>query len=146
MTEINKEKDVYLFLHGRMDLKQKSIDALVSNGISKDKIILALPNKVGNEGDYMAMLWMPPNPDHIKIQKITKVERVVPEGMIGLWKGVSKDDLSTISLWKLIKRNFLDYFIFYYEVYTSNKIDFRYHFVDLSTYIIFNSKLVLSNY
>ena len=146
MTEINKEKDVYLFLHGRMDLKQKSIDALVSNGVSKDKIILALPNKVGNEGDYMAMLWMPPNPDHIKIQKITKVEQVVPEGMIGLWKGVSKDDLSTISLWKLIKRNFLDYFIFYYEVYTSNKIDFRYHFVDLSTYIIFNSKLVLSNY
>ena len=98
MTEINKEKDVYLFLHCRMDLKQKSIDALVSNGISKDKIILALPNKVGNEGDYMAMLWMPPNPDHIKIQKITKVEQVVPEGMIGLWKGVSKDDLSTISL------------------------------------------------
>ena len=146
MAEINKEKDVYLFLHGRMDLKQKSINALVSNGVSKDKIILALPNKVGNEGDYMAMLWMPPNPDHIKIQKITKVEQVVPEGMIGLWKGVSKDDLSTISLWKLIKRNFLDYFIFYYEVYTSNKIDFRYHFVDLSTYIIFNSKLVLSNY
>ena len=98
MAEFNKEKDVYLFLHGRMDLKQKSIDALVSNGVSKDKIILALPNKVGNEGDYMAMLWMPPNPDHIKIQKITKVEQVVPEGMIGLWKGVSKDDLSTISL------------------------------------------------
>ncbi len=98
MTDINKEKDVYLFLHGRMDLKQKSIDALVSNGVSMDKIILALPNKVGNEGDYMAMLWMPPNPDHIKIQKITKVEQVVPEGMIGLWKGVSKDDLSTIPL------------------------------------------------
>ena len=146
MTEINKEKDVYLFLHGRMDLKQKSIDALVSNGVSKDKIILALPNKVGNEGDYMAMLWMPPNPDHIKIQKITKVEQVVPEGMIGLWKGVFKDDLSTISLWKLIKKNFLDYFIFYYEVYTSNKIDFSYNFADPSTYIIFNSKSVLSNY
>ena len=98
MAVINKEKDVYLFLHGRMDLKQKSIDALVSHGFSKDKIILAMPNKVGNESDYMAMLWMPPNPDHIKIQKITKVEQVVPEGMIGLWKGVSKDDLSTISL------------------------------------------------
>jgi len=98
MAIIDKEKDVYLFLHGRMDLKQKSIDALVSNGVAKDKIILALPNKVGNEGDYMAMLWMPPNPDHIKIQKITKVEQVVPEGMTGLWKGVSKNDLSTIPL------------------------------------------------
>ena len=98
MGEINPEKDVYLFTHGRMDLQQKAIDALVSNGVSKEKIILALPDKVGKEGDYMAMLWMPPNPDHIKIQKISKVEPVEPEGMTGLWKGVSKDDLSTIPL------------------------------------------------
>jgi len=57
-----------------------------------------MPNKVGNVGDYMAMLWMPPNPDHIKIQKITKVVDVPPEGMIGLWKGVSKEDLFTVKL------------------------------------------------
>ncbi len=64
----------------------------------QEKIILALPTKVGEVGDYMAMLWMPPNPDHIKIQKITKVEQVEPEGMTGLWEGVSKDDLFTIPL------------------------------------------------
>ncbi len=98
MVEIDKDKDMYLFLHGRMDLHQKSVDALVSNGVSKDKIIMAMPDKVGNEGDYMAMLWMPPNPDHIKIQKITKIEPVEPDGMIGLWKGVSKDDLFEIKL------------------------------------------------
>ena len=98
MTEISSGVEIYLFLHGRMDLQQKAIDALVSNGASKNKISLALPDKVGKEGDYMAMLWMPPNPDHIKIQKITKVEPVEPEGMIGLWKGVSKDDLFTIPL------------------------------------------------
>ena len=98
MAEIDQGKDVYLFLHGRMDLQQKSVDALVSNGVSKDKIIMAMPNKVGSEGDYMAMLWMPPNPDHIKIQKITKIEPVEPEGVIGLWKGVSKEDLFEIKL------------------------------------------------
>lgn len=98
MVEIDKDKDMYLFLHGRMDLQQKSVDALVSNGFSKDKIIMAMPDKVGKEGDYMAMLWMPPNPDHIKIQKITKIEPVEPDGMIGLWKGVSKDDLFEIKL------------------------------------------------
>ena len=98
MVEIDKEKNVYLFLHGRMDLQKKSVDALVSNGVNNEKIILAVPNKVGMEGDYMAMLWMPPNPDHIKIQKITKVEKVEPEGMVGLWKGVTKEDLFTISL------------------------------------------------
>ncbi len=98
MVEIDKDKDMYLFLHGRMDLQQKSVDALVSNGVSKDKIIIAMPDKVGKEGDYMAMLWMPPNPDHIKIQKITKIEPVEPDGMIGLWKGVSKEDLFEIKL------------------------------------------------
>jgi len=46
----------------------------------------------------MAMLWMPPNLDHIKIQKITKVEDVEPEGVTGLWNGVSKEDLFTIPL------------------------------------------------
>ncbi len=98
MSEVDKEKDVYLFLHGRMDLQEKSIEGLVSKGFSKEKITLALPNKLGKEGDYMAMLWMPPNPDHIKIQKITKIEPVEPEGVIGLWKGVSKEDLFTIPL------------------------------------------------
>jgi hypothetical protein len=44
----------------------------------------------------MAMLWRPPTPDQIKIQEITKVEEVKPEGMIGLWKGVSQDDIEAI--------------------------------------------------
>lgn len=98
MSEIDSAKDVYLFTHGRMDLQEKSVNALLAKGFSKEKIITALPNKVGTVGDYMAMLWMPPNPDHIKLQKITKVEEVEPEGMIGLWKGVSKEDILTIPL------------------------------------------------
>ena len=98
MTEIDASKNVYLFTHGRQDLIEKSTNALTANGFSKDKIIMALPNKVGNVGDYMAMLWMPPNPDHIKIQKITNVEPAEAEGMIGVWKGVSKDDLFEIKL------------------------------------------------
>ncbi len=95
---VDNTQTVYLFVHGRMDLMQKSVDALVSKGFSKDKITSAVPTKVGQVGEYMAMLWMPPNPDHIKIQKITKVEPVEPQGMIGLWKGVSKEDITTIPL------------------------------------------------
>ena len=98
MAEIDTQKQVYLFLHGRMDLKEKATNALKTKGFLEDKITMALPNKVGNTGDYMAMLWMPPNPDQIKIQQITKVEEVEPEGMVGLWKGVSKDDIETIPL------------------------------------------------
>jgi len=98
MADIDATKNVYLFTHGRQDLIEKSTNALTANGFSKDKIIMALPSEAGNVGDYMAMLWMPPNPDHIKIQQITKVEEVEPEGMVGLWKGVSKDDIDTIPL------------------------------------------------
>ena len=98
MAEIDTQKNVYLFTHGRMDLQEKAVSAIISKGFSKEKIVMALPSKVGNVGDYMAMLWMPPTPDHIKIQRITKVEEVKPEGMIGLWKGVSKEDIETITL------------------------------------------------
>ena len=98
MTEIDTTKKVYLFTHGRMDLQEKSINILTSNGFSSENIILADPKKAGEVGDYMAMLWMPPNPDHIKIQKITKVEPCEPEGMIGVWKGVTKEDISEIKL------------------------------------------------
>ncbi|MDH3192600.1 MAG: hypothetical protein OEM18_07945 [Nitrosopumilus sp.] len=98
MTDIDTQKDVYLFLHGKMGLHEKAVNALVSKGFSKEKISMALPTKLGNVGDYMAMLWMPPNPDHIKIQQIIKIEKVEPEGMIGLWKGVSKEDIDTVPL------------------------------------------------
>ncbi len=98
MTEIDAQKEIYLFLHGREDLKEKATNALTGAGFTADKIVMALPSKVGNVGDYMAMLWMPPNPDHIKIQQITQVEKVPAEGMIGLWKGVSKDDIKTVPL------------------------------------------------
>jgi len=75
---------------------EKSTNALIANGFSKDKIVIALPSEAGNVDDYMAMLWMPPNPDHIKIQKITKVEPAEPTGMIGVWAGVSKEDIFEI--------------------------------------------------
>jgi len=98
MTEIDAQKEIYLFLHGRMDLKEKAMNALTAKGFAGDKVIMALPDKVGNVGDYMAMLWMPPNPDHIKIQQITKVEEVESSDVTGKWKGVSKDDIDSIPL------------------------------------------------
>ncbi len=98
MTEIDTTQKIYLFLHGRMDLKERSVVALVNKGFKEDQIVMAQPNEVGVVGNYMAMLWMPPNPDHIKLQQITKIDDVEPEGMIGLWKGVSKNDIESITL------------------------------------------------
>ena len=96
--EIDAARPVYLFLHGRSDLQDKAMAALTNAGFSASRIEAAVPTKVGEPGDYMAMLWMPPNPDHIKIQRIAAVEPVEPEGMTGLWKGAKKDDLFTIPL------------------------------------------------
>ncbi len=98
MVELNTEKNIYLFTHGRMDLKEKLENTVLAKGFSKEKMVMALPTKTGEVGDYVAMLWRPPNPDQIKIQQITKVEKVEPEGMAGLWKGVSKDDVESIPL------------------------------------------------
>ncbi|MDH3678124.1 MAG: hypothetical protein OEQ12_07480 [Nitrosopumilus sp.] len=47
MTEINKEKSVYLFVHGRKDLYDTARNLLVENGFSSDKIISARSNEVG---------------------------------------------------------------------------------------------------
>ncbi len=97
-TEIDREKDVYLFLHGRADLREKVETSLVAYGFPKEKIIKASSGNVGSVGDYMAMLWRPPRPDHIKIQLITEVKDVEPDKMFGLWKGVLKKVIDTISL------------------------------------------------
>ena len=98
MTDVDSTKKIYLFLHGRMDLHEKTMNALASNGFQKENVVMADPKQAGKVGDYMAMLWMPPNPDHIKIQQITAVEDCEPEGMIGVWKGVAKNDLFEIKL------------------------------------------------
>ncbi len=97
-VKIDSKKDVYLFLHGRKDLREKAEDILTTLGFSKENIIAASSENVGDVGDYMAMLWRPPRPDQIKIQQITKVKDVEPDKMFGLWKGVLKKDIDSFPL------------------------------------------------
>ncbi|GIT55322.1 MAG: hypothetical protein VYD94_01580 [Thermoproteota archaeon] len=99
MADVDSSKKVYLFLHGRMDLHEKMLDSLANNGFQKENAIMGNPKQAGEVGDYMVQLWPPgPNPENIKVQKITAVEECEPEGMIGVWKGVSKEDLFEIKL------------------------------------------------
>ncbi len=97
-TEIDPQKDVYLFLHGRADLQEKAETALVAYGFQKKNVTVATSENVGSVGDYIAMLWRPPRPDHIKIQKIIKVKEVEPDKIIGFWRGVSGKVIDIISL------------------------------------------------
>ncbi|KHE91878.1 MAG: hypothetical protein K8F52_14490 [Candidatus Scalindua rubra] len=97
-VKIDSKKDVYLFLHGRKDLKEEAENILITLGFSKENIIAASSENVGEIGDYMAMLWRPPRPDQIKIQQITDVKDVEPDKMFGLWKGVLKKDIDSFPL------------------------------------------------
>ncbi len=99
-TEIDPQKNVYLFLHGRADLQERAETSLIAYGFQKEKITVASSENVGSVGDYIAMLWRPPRPDHIKIQKITKVKEVKPDQIIGFWRGVSGKVIDIISLEK----------------------------------------------
>jgi hypothetical protein len=97
-TEIDPQKEVYLFLHGRADLQERAETSLIAYGFQKEKITVASSENVGSVGDYIAMLWRPPRPDHIKIQKITKVKEVEPDKIIGFWRGVSGKVIDIIFL------------------------------------------------
>lgn len=97
-AKIDPKKDVYLFLHGRKDLREEAEGVLIALGFSKENIIPASSKNVGDVGDYMAMLWRPPRPDQIKIQQITEVKDVEPDKMFGLWKGVLKKDIDSFPL------------------------------------------------
>ena len=98
MSNVDQTKDIYLFIHGQKNLEEKSVNRLVENGFLKEKNIMAKKAEAGKIGDYVAMLWMPPTPDHIKIQKISKVEPTDDSGMMGVWKGVTMDTLFEIKL------------------------------------------------
>ena len=97
-AKIDPEKDVYLFLHGRNDLQEKAENILITLGFSKENIIVASSENIGNAGDFVAMLWRPPRPDQIKIQQIITVKDVEPDKMFGLWKGVLKKDIDSLPL------------------------------------------------
>lgn len=96
--EIDIVRPVYLFLHGRMDLHDRAMAALTRAGFSASRVELATPTKAGEPGDYAAMAWMPPNPDHIKVQRIASVEAVEAAGMEGVWRGVKREDLFEVPL------------------------------------------------
>jgi len=93
-AKIDPKKDVYLFLHGRKDLREEAEGVLITLGFSKENIIPASSKNVG----FVAMLWRPPRPDQIKIQQITEVKDVEPDKMFGLWKGVLKKDIDSFPL------------------------------------------------
>ena len=57
MAEVDSSKKVYLFLHGRMDLHEKMLNSLESNGFQKDNAIMGNPKQAGEVGDYMAVSY-----------------------------------------------------------------------------------------
>ena len=70
MADIDSSKKAYLFLHGRMDFHEKTMNTLESNGFQKENVSMGNPKQAGEVGDYMVQLW-PPGPN----QKISKFRK-----------------------------------------------------------------------
>ena len=56
MTEIDTTKKVYLFTHGRMDLQEKSIGILESNGFSKENMCSSKDKRTLSWQNYHILL------------------------------------------------------------------------------------------
>ena len=103
-TKIDPQKDVYSLPSRKGRPAGKSRDRPRSIWVSEGEGYRGNLRKCWKRGRYyIAMLWRPPRPDHIKIQKITKVKEVEPDQIIGFWRGVSGKIIDTIFSGKGLK-------------------------------------------
>jgi|SRR5919199_2185965 hypothetical protein len=96
MTNYNKEKNVFVIVHGQRQLFETVKSKLVTAGFQNDKIIPAQLDKTGNSGDFVAMIWPPMSPTEIILSEIIDFNGT-GQGM-GAWASLNKKELQRISL------------------------------------------------
>ncbi len=96
MTSFNKEKKVYVIVHGQKQHFEKVESNLIQFGFIKDKIIPANMQETGNPGDYVAMIWPPMAPIEIILSEIINFDGNGPGK--GAWADLNKKELERIPL------------------------------------------------
>ncbi len=96
MTNYNKEKNVFVIVHGQRQLFETVKSKLVSTGFKNDRIIPAQLDKTGSPGDFVAMIWPPMSPTEIILSEIIDFNGT-GQGM-GAWASLNKKELQRISL------------------------------------------------
>ncbi len=68
---MNTSKNIHVIVHGQRDLLEKVKTILIEKNFSTDRVIPAKLDKVGEVGEYVAMIWPPMAAKEIIISEIT---------------------------------------------------------------------------
>jgi hypothetical protein len=98
MVNTDHTKAIYLIVHGQKQLEEKIREKLVSNGFKSERMQFASLDKVGETGEYVAMVWPPMSPREIIVSEIMgKHDRKDQSGM-GAWTSAERNEIERISL------------------------------------------------
>lgn len=63
-------KTIYLIIYSRKQLEEKVREKLVFHGFKSEHVQLASPDRAGEPGEYVAMVWHPMSPHEIIVIEI----------------------------------------------------------------------------
>ena len=99
MSTLDLKKTVHIIVHGQTNLVGTVKEKLMGLGFSENSLRQASLEKVGNEGDYVALVWPPMNAKQIILNEITGMREEAQEGLgMGAWAKVEQRELSRIPL------------------------------------------------
>jgi hypothetical protein len=97
MPSIDHGKTVYLIVHGQNQYLSLLKEKLAFKGFERQKMQTASLEKVGNIGEYVAMIWPPVNPKEIVVSMIGGIKEEDGMGK-GAWASIHQDELFRIPL------------------------------------------------
>jgi hypothetical protein len=99
MSTLDLKKTVHIIVHGQTNLVGTVKEKLIGLGFSENSLLQASLDKVGNEGDYVALAWPPMTAKQIILNEITGIREDAKEGLgMGAWAKVEQRELSRIPL------------------------------------------------
>jgi hypothetical protein len=95
---LDPARTIYLIVHGQKQLEDKVREKLVSNGFKSECMRLASLDKVGEPGEYVAMVWPPVTPREIVVSEITGKHDGKNQSGMGAWASIERKDIQRIAL------------------------------------------------
>src|SRR5665648_430138 len=81
MSTLDLKKTVHIIVHGQTNLVGTVKEKLIGLGFSENSLLQASLDKVGNEGDYVALAWPPMTAKQIILNEITGIREDAQEGL-----------------------------------------------------------------
>jgi len=99
MSTLDLKKTVHIIVHGQTNLVGTVKEKLIGLGFAENSLIQASLDKVGNQGDYVAMAWPPMRATEVIINEITGIKKSeTKENPMGAWSNIEKKEISRIPL------------------------------------------------